>query len=91
MNKNELIAAVAAKTGTTKKDAGTVINATLDVIVGALSEQEAVHLVGFGTFDVKKREARTGLNPKTKQKIDIPASKAPVFKAGKPLKDAVSK
>ena len=91
MNKNELIAAVAEKTGTTKKDAGIVINAMLDVIAAALSEQEPVQLVGFGSFVVKKREPRTALNPKTLEKIAIPGSKAPVFKAGKALKDAVSK
>ena len=91
MNKAELIAAVAEKTGMSKKDTEAVIAATLNTITEALAEEEKVQLVGFGSFEVKKREARTGLNPKTLEKIEIPASKAPVFKAGKALKDAVAK
>ena len=91
MNKAELIAAVAEKTGMSKKDTAAVIAATLNTITEALAEEEKVQLVGFGSFEVKKREARTGLNPKTLEKIEIPASKAPVFKAGKALKDAVAK
>ena len=91
MNKAELIAAVAEKTGMSKKDTETVIVAALNTITEALAEEEKVQLVGFGSFEVKKREARTGLNPKTLEKIEIPASKAPVFKAGKALKDAVAK
>ena len=91
MNKIELIAAVAEKTGMSKKDTEAVIAATLNTITEALAEEEKVQLVGFGSFEVKKREARTGLNPKTLEKIEIPASKAPVFKAGKALKDAVAK
>ena len=91
MNKAELIAAVAEKTGMSKKDTEAVIVATLNTITEALAEEEKVQLVGFGSFEVKKREARTGLNPKTLEKIEIPASKAPVFKAGKALKDAVAK
>ena len=91
MNKAELIAAVAEKTGMSKKDTEAVIAATLNTITEALAEEEKVQLVGFGSFEVKKREARTGLNPKTLEKIEIPASKAPVFKAGKALKDAVPK
>ncbi|MBP3494081.1 MAG: HU family DNA-binding protein [Oscillospiraceae bacterium] len=91
MNKAELIAAVAEKTGMSKKDTEIVIAATLNTITEAMAEEEKVQLVGFGSFEVKKREARTGLNPKTLQKIEIPASKAPVFKAGKALKDAVAK
>ena len=91
MNKTELIAAVAEKTGMSKKDTEAVIAATLNTITEALAEEEKVQLVGFGSFEVKKREARTGLNPKTLEKIEIPASKAPVFKAGKALKDAVAK
>ena len=91
MNKAELIAAVAEKTGMSKKDTEAVIAATLNTISEALAEEEKVQLVGFGSFEVKKREARTGLNPKTLEKIEIPASKAPVFKAGKALKDAVAK
>ena len=91
MNKAELIAAVAEKTGMSKKDTEAVIVAALNTITEALAEEEKVQLVGFGSFEVKKREARTGLNPKTLEKIEIPASKAPVFKAGKALKDAVAK
>ena len=91
MNKAELIAAVAEKTGMSKKDTEAVIAATLNTITEALAEEEKVQLVGFGSFEVKKREARTGLNPKTLEKIEIPASRAPVFKAGKALKDAVAK
>ncbi|MBQ3532337.1 MAG: HU family DNA-binding protein [Oscillospiraceae bacterium] len=91
MNKAELIAAVAEKTGMSKKDTEVVIAATLNTITEALAEEEKVQLVGFGSFEVKKRAARTGLNPRTKQTIAIPASKAPVFKAGKALKDTVAK
>lgn len=91
MNKTELIAAVAEKTGMSKKDTEIVIAATLNTITEALAEEEKVQLVGFGSFEVKKRAARTGLNPRTKQTIAIPASKAPVFKAGKALKDTVAK
>ena len=89
MNKAELINAVAASTGFSKKDAETVVSATLDAITAAL--QEKVQLVGFGSFEVKKRAARIGRNPKTKETIEIPASVVPVFKAGKALKDSVSK
>lgn len=91
MNKSELIAAVAEKTGMSKKDTETVLAAMINTITEALQAEEKVQLVGFGSFEVKKRAARTGLNPKTKESISIPASKAPVFKAGKALKDAVSK
>ena len=91
MNKTELIAAVAEKTGMSKKDTEIVIAATLNTITEALAEEEKVQLVGFGSFEVKKRAARTGLNPRTKQTIAIPASKVPVFKAGKALKDTVAK
>ena len=91
MNKAELINAVAASTGFSKKDAETVVSATLDAITAALQEGEKVQLVGFGSFEVKKRAARIGRNPKTKETIEIPASVVPVFKAGKALKDSVSK
>ena len=90
MNKAELIAAVAEKTGMSKKDTEAVFATTLNTITAALAEDDKVQLVGFGSFEVKKRAARTGLNPKTKESIAIPASKAPVFKAGKALKDAVA-
>lgn len=91
MNKAELIAAVAEKTGMSKKDTDAVIAATLGTITEALAEDEKVQLVGFGSFEVKKRAARTGRNPKTKEVIEIAASKVPVFKAGKALKDVVAK
>lgn len=89
MNKAELINVVAAAAEVSKKDAETVITATLDAITDALKEGEKVQLVGFGSFEVKKRAARVGRNPKTKEPIDIPASTVPVFKAGKVLKDIV--
>ena len=91
MNKAELINAVAASADCSKKDAEAVITAALDTITAALKDGDKVQLVGFGSFEVKKRAARIGRNPKTKESIEIPASVAPVFKAGKALKDAVSK
>ena len=91
MNKAELIAAIAAKTGDTKKGAEASLNAFVDVITEALREGDKVQLVGFGSFEVRKRAARKGRNPQTKEEIKIPASKAPVFKAGKALKDLVNK
>ena len=89
MNKAELINVVSEAAEVSKKDAETVITATLDAITDALKEGEKVQLVGFGSFEVKKRAARVGRNPKTKEPIDIPASTVPVFKAGKVLKDIV--
>ncbi len=91
MNKADLIAITSEKTGLSKKDTETVISAALDVITEALTEMDKVQLVGFGAFEVKSRAARLGRNPKTKEPIEIPASKVPVFKAGKALKDAVAK
>ena len=91
MNKAELIAAIAAKTGDTKKLAEASVNAFVDVVTGALVKGDKVQLVGFGSFEVRKRAARKGRNPQTKEEIKIPASKAPVFKAGKALKDLVNK
>jgi DNA-binding protein HU-beta len=91
MNKAELINAVAASADVSKKDAEAVITATLDAITAALQEGDKVQLVGFGSFEVKKRAERIGRNPKTKESIKIPASKVPVFKAGKALKDSVAK
>ena len=91
MNKAELIAAVAEKTGLSKKDTESVVSATFDTIVAAMAEDEKVQLVGFGSFEVKKRAERIGRNPKTKESITIPASKVPTFKAGKALKDSVAK
>ena len=91
MNKAELINAVAAAADVSKKDAEAVIVATVDAITQALSEGERVQLVGFGSFEVKKREERVGRNPKTNEEIKIPASKVPAFKAGKALKDTIAK
>ncbi len=91
MNKTELIAKVAETAGFSKKDAEKAINATVDAITAALIAGDKVQLVGFGAFEVKCRAERMGRNPKTKEAIKIPASKSPVFKAGKGLKDAVSK
>ena len=91
MNKAELIAAIAAKTGDTKKGAEASLNAFVDVVTEALTDGDKVQLVGFGSFEVRKRAARKGRNPQTKEEIKIPASKAPVFKAGKAFKDLVNK
>lgn len=91
MNKAELIAEVAEKTGLSKKDCERAVNATLQTISDTIETGEKVQLVGFGVFDVKMREARIGRNPKTKEEIQIPASRVPVFKAGKALKDSVDK
>lgn len=91
MNKTELIAAAAEKAGLSKKDTEKVVNATFDAITEALAQGDKVQLVGFGAFEVKERGERIGRNPQTKEEIKIPASKAPVFKAGKALKDAVAK
>ena len=90
MNKSDLVAAMAAKTGDTKKSAEETLNAFVDVVTEALVKGDKVQLVGFGSFDVRKRAARKGRNPQTKEEIKIPASKAPVFKAGKALKDLVN-
>ena len=90
MNKAELIAAVAEKTGLSKKDSEKVVNATFDTITSTLESGEKVQLVGFGVFDVKSRGVRIGRNPKTKEEIEIPATRVPSFKAGKALKDAVA-
>ena len=91
MNKAELIAAVAEKASLSKKDSEAAVNAALEAISAALQDGDKVQLVGFGSFEVKKRAARTGRNPRTKEVVEIPASQVPVFKAGKALKDAVDK
>ena len=91
MNKTELVAVVAEKSGLTKKDAERVVSATFDTITAELVKGEKVQISGFGIFEVKEREARVGRNPRTKEAIEIPASKAPAFKASKTLKDTVSK
>ncbi len=90
MNKNELIAAVAEKSALSKKDAECAVNAFVSVVTDTLAAGDKVQLVGFGTFEVKERAARKGHNPLTGTEIDIPASKAPAFKAGKSLKDALN-
>ncbi len=89
MNKTELVAAVAAKTELSKKDAEAAVKAVLDAVTDALADGDKVALVGFGTFEVKTRAARTGKNPRTGESISIPASKVPSFKAGAALKNAV--
>ena len=89
MNKTELVAEVAAKAELSKKDAEAAVNAVFDSVKDALAEGDKVSLIGFGTFSVKTRAARTGLNPRTKETIEIPESKVPAFKAGSALKDAV--
>ncbi len=90
MNKTELIAAVAEKTGLTKKDSERVINATVETIVDGLKKGDKVALSGFGIFEVKNREARVGRNPRTKEAIQIPATRLPAFKASKALKDTIA-
>ena len=90
MNKTDLIAAVAAKTGETKKSAEASINAIVDVIAETLASGDKIQLVGFGSFEVRQRAARKGRNPQTGKEMKIAAKKAPVFKAGKALKDAVN-
>ena len=87
MNKTELIAVVAEKSGITKKDAERVVSATFETITAQMKKGEKVQISGFGIFEVKEREARVGRNPRTKEAIQIPASKAPAFKASKTLKD----
>ena len=92
MNKTELIAALTEKTGFTKKDAEKALNAFVDVVTESLTKGEKVQIVGFGSFEVKDRPERIARNPQApEQEITIPASKAPVFKAGKSLKDSVNK
>ena len=91
MNKTELIAVVSQAAGLTKKDTERVINAAIDAITASLVEGENVQLSGFGTFEVKDREARIGRNPHTKEAIEIPATRVPSFKASQALKDTVAK
>ena len=90
MNKAELINSVAASAEVSKKEAEAVVSATFDAITAALKDGDKVQLVGFGSFEVKSRAARIGRNPHTKEQIQIPASKTPVFKPGKALKDTVA-
>ncbi|MBP3284373.1 MAG: HU family DNA-binding protein [Clostridia bacterium] len=88
MNKADLVSMIAAKSNLTKKDSESALNAFVETVQSALKKGEKIQLVGFGTFEVRNRAARSGINPRTKQAIKIPASKAPVFKAGKALKDS---
>ena len=91
MNKADLIAKIAEEAGLSKKSAEAALNAFVGAVEGALKKGEKVQLVGFGSFEVRKRAARKGRNPQTKEEIKIPASKAPVFRAGKALKDLVNR
>ncbi|MBK5431513.1 HU family DNA-binding protein [Bacillus mycoides] len=89
MNKTELTKMVAEKAELTQKDAAAATQAVLDVITNALENEEKVQIIGFGTFEVRERSARTGRNPQTGEEMQIAASKVPAFKAGKELKEAV--
>ncbi|MBQ9308545.1 MAG: HU family DNA-binding protein [Clostridia bacterium] len=89
MNKTELIAALADRTGVQKRDAEKSINAFVDIVTESLVNGDKVQLVGFGSFEIKERAARTARNPRTGEELAVPASKAPVFKPGKALKEAV--
>ncbi|MBS5661521.1 MAG: HU family DNA-binding protein [Clostridiales bacterium] len=91
MTKTELINAVAEKAELTKKDADKAVSAVIDTITESLAKGEKIQLVGFGTFEVRERAAKEGINPATKEKMNIPAKKVPAFKAGKALKDVVAK
>lgn len=91
MNKTELISVTAEHTGMTKKDAERCINAAIDAITASLVQGEKVQLSGFGSFEVKNRDARVGRNPHTKETIEIPATRVPQFKASKTLRDCVAK
>ncbi len=90
MNKTELIAAMAEKSDLAKKDAEKALTAFVESVEDALKQGDKVQLVGFGTFEVKTRAARTGINPQTKEPVEIKASKAPVFKVGKAFKDSLN-
>ena len=91
MNKTELITLAAQNAGMARKDAERVINAAIDAVTAALAGGDKVQLSGFGSFEVKDREARMGRNPHTKEAVEIPATKVPVFKASKALRDTVAK
>lgn len=91
MKKTELIAAVAEQSGLSKKDAEKALNATIDTIIKAVADGDKIQLTGFGTFEQRQRNARTGCDPRTGNTIEIPASKVPAFKAGKGFKDIVNK
>ena len=91
MNKAELIATIAEKTCMTKKDAERVVSATFEAITDTLQKGDKVQVSGFGSFEVKTREARVGRNPRTKEEVQIPATRLPAFKASKTLKDKITK
>lgn len=91
MNKADLINTMSEKSGLSKKDTEKALNAFLESVEEALTQDDKIQLVGFGSFEVRERAARKGRNPQTREEIDIPASKVPVFKAGKALKDVISK
>ena len=91
MNKTELVAAVAEKAALSKKDAEKAVTAVIDTIINAVAAGDKIQLTGFGTFEQRTRNARTGCDPRTGNKIEIPASKVPAFKAGKNFKDIVNK
>lgn len=91
MNKADLISAISDNSGLTKKDCEKVYAATFNAIAGALADGEKIQVLGFGTFEVRDRSARVGKNPSTGEKMDIPATRYPAFKAGKALKDSVAK
>ena len=91
MNKTELIAIVAEKAGLTKKDTERVVNAAIDAITASLAEGEKVQISGFGTFESKERESRIGRNPRTKEAVEIAATRVPTFKPSKALKDNIAK
>lgn len=91
MNKAELVASIATKSKLTKKDSETVLNAFMDIVGATLKKKEKITLIGFGTFETRKRAARNGMNPQTKEVLKIPAKTVPVFKPGSALKDLVDK
>ena len=91
MNKTDLITLTAERTGLTKKDTERVINAALDAVTAALAAGDKVQLSGFGAFDIKEREPRMGRNPRTKETIEIPATRVPAFKPSKALRDIIAK
>ncbi len=91
MNKAELIEKMSEKAGTTKKDAEKILNAFIESVTEAVATDDKVQLIGFGTFELRRRKARSGHDPRTRETIEIPASNSPAFKAGKAFKDAVNK
>ncbi len=91
MKKTDLVAAIAEQSGLTKKDAEKALTATIDTIIKAVAEGDKIQLTGFGTFEQRQRNARTGVDPRTGNSIEIPASKVPAFKAGKGFKEIVNK